>query len=411
MPPSRPQPPRLPAAPTPFSPQKFYEPPVPPELQQITGEEDGDWWTSNACFAVAAAALTLFPIANRGTKWIYPQYALPTLVTEDVSPAPLATTRPFTPPPIVITDDEVWVAPAVSFSPDEDYYTVTVQQQYPLAPQAFTDDDVPAGSLYAPPDEVAWAPFAALQWPFAAPTLDDVVIVPQPVVLQPDEDFWQWPPPVSASLVPFIPWQDEQTPALTGQPDEDLWWNQVPLQQFQYISPLPWAGDEQTPALYGVPDEVLWWNQTAPVLQAFLVPNPWFHQDDPAGSLYGPPDDVFWNPAAIQSWPVVQPFTDDETIVPQPGPFSPDEDLWLNFTPPPPWPFTRLTLWIYPQVTAPYGIDELHDWRVFTQQQWNITPAFTDDEIITTIPVPPPPQVITILRWGLGSRMEPPYNP
>jgi len=245
MPPSRPTPPKLPAAPTPFSPQKFYTPPHAPELQQYYGEEEGDWYAGvqmcgglrASIIATTAAVIILgFPSQNTASQLI---------TDEDYwqnSTAPVQQTFNY-PQPFSFDQSEIY--PQVTFQPDEDFYIVSVQQQYAPPPQLFTDPDEipagslygqpdedfwlnwtppvpqtfqwpnpwfhqddPAGSLYAPPDEVAWQPIIQQQWSFVQPITDDVIIVPQPAVFQPDEDYWFSFSPFQAISYQAMPFMD-----------------------------------------------------------------------------------------------------------------------------------------------------------------------------------------------------------
>jgi hypothetical protein len=142
--------------------------------------------------------------------------------------------------------------PALFGQMDEDFW------QNQVAPfvaayfiqQPFLDpDEIPAASLTATVDEYfGFNP--TLQAQYAPPQLlsEDFGIVPQPVVLQPDEDFWQNPiqPFVAPYLVPQ-PWQfDEQVPVLFAQFDEDFWLNLVAPVSASPYQPLPYWFDEGT---------------------------------------------------------------------------------------------------------------------------------------------------------------------
>jgi len=148
------------------------------------------------------------------------------------------------PQPFAFDQSEIVQTAVVTFQPDEDFYIVTVQQPQPQFTQPITSDEIPvgslyglpdevfwwnqtpplaltfaipapwfhqddpAGSLYAPPDDLAWQPIIQQQWSFIQPITDDVIIVPQPAVFQPDEDYWFSFSPFQAISYQAMPFMD-----------------------------------------------------------------------------------------------------------------------------------------------------------------------------------------------------------
>jgi hypothetical protein len=292
---------------------------------------------------------------------------------------PLTNARPF-------TDDEVIVPQPVAFTPDEDYWQNLLQpsvgtllwpnpwfhqddpagslsgqpdEDFPgpvpppvqltfLWPQQWTFDvQEPAGSLYVIPDESQWTPPSPWAVISAAAVTDDEVIVPQPVVFQPEEEFWsvaqpwpliwQWPQPGSFDPV-------DLTFLYT---DEDYW------QQFtiwtNWVRPLPLSFGDSDGVLPTV-DEDFWPQLLFPQLPL----NTWSNL-------------AFQAPA-------------DEIIVPQPTPLNFDEEFFA--------PLLPLNFWSY------------------IMQQWTYETVEWP-----TPPPPPVLPVTNVLRWGAGSRMMPPYSP
>jgi hypothetical protein len=162
------------------------------------------------------------------------------------------------------------------------------------------------------------------------------------------EEYWQNPvPPVPLSLTYPQPWIfDEQTPALFPQPDEDFWNNPVPPVPLTFQWPQQWTFDEQTPVLYAPANEEYWQNPVSPVPGSLTYPQQWIY-DEQIPALFSGMEEYYWqNPVApVSSYPVPFVFTDDFSLVPQPGAFEPDEDFWLNPVAPAPLTFTLVSPW------------------------------------------------------------------
>jgi hypothetical protein len=224
-------------------------------------------------------------------------------------------------------DEDFWINPVAPVP-----LTMLWPQQW-----AFEQNEQATG-LYGQPDEDFWTPQIPYQpWPAIPKALsDDDVIIPQPVFLYTDEDFWQNPtfPFWYQQGKLYLP-DPEELPAasLYGQPDEDFWVNPVaPVWWFN--RPLYLPDPEEVPAgsLHS-PEEDYWQNPVAPV-SATLRPFPAQDVEEiPAGSLYGQPDEDYWQnyvrPVSGFN-PPVQALTDDEIIVPQPVFIYTDEDFWIN---------------------------------------------------------------------------------
>src|SRR5207237_3810892 len=91
----------------------------------------------------------------------------------------------------------------------------------------------------------------------------------------------------------------EEIPAgsLSGQADEDFWWNPVPPQAASIYQRLPLGDPEELPAgsLFGKPDEDFWSNLVAPVAASNWWPQQFtFDVQEPAGQLFGQYDEDFW---------------------------------------------------------------------------------------------------------------------
>lgn len=129
--------------------------------------------------------------------------------------------------------------------------------------------------------------------------------------------------------------QDDPAGNLTATVDEYFWQNPVPPVAY-YVPPQQiWVWDEQIPAgsLTATVDEYYWQNPVAPVAGTSLYPQPWtFDEQIPAGSLHGQFDEDFWinlvPPVSSYVVPVI--FGYDDTIVPQPIVFIPEDFFWFN---------------------------------------------------------------------------------
>lgn len=186
--------PILPAARSPFSPQKFFEPLPPPTKGAVLPDDSDNWWAGvQNCFAsiaISAALLTGAQTAQAIAIVNLPQDDpagnLSVCPNEDYwqLAVPAAITQPQQP---FSQQDEIETV-AVVFEPDEDYWLVTPRPapaQTPQQPWYEQQETIPKL------DEDYWQflipqPVAAVPQVFS----DDSLIVPQPVVFEPDEDYW-----------------------------------------------------------------------------------------------------------------------------------------------------------------------------------------------------------------------------
>jgi hypothetical protein len=394
--------PILPATPSPFSPQKFFEPLPPPSGGAVIPDDSDSWWAgaqrffSSLSFAAALVTTTILTFPSQGVAsalctdedfWnnqvapVWQSFNPVYLPDAEYIPAGFLHGQPDEdfpgPLPAPVNVSFIWPQPFVfeqneqAFGlhgqPDEDFWNnpvfpVPLSFQWPN-PWQFEQHEQAFG-LHGQPDEDFYQPVAPWIFTNIIPVQNDELIVPQPGgVLSPDEDFWVNPTsPVPATLLWPSPWIfDLQDPAgnLYGQPDEDFWQNPVfPVGQFFAGLYLPDAEYLPAGSLYGQPDEDFWQNPVFPVWQSFVPVYLPDSEELPAGSLYGQPDEDFW----INSVPPVQTtfgpiYLPDVEELPAGSLYHPlDEDYWT----------TSVQL-----------------------QQWSAS-LFSDDEIIV-------PQVVTVL--------------
>jgi hypothetical protein len=214
--------------------------------------------------------------------------------------------------------------------------TVTASQTL-AASQQYRQDELPQTTVTFQPDEDYWQsppPQVVSTAPPVVFTDDDTII------FHPDEDYWGYsPPPYQAPAPPRVFTDDDVIipQAVSFQPDEDYWQAAIPPPQPPAIFPQPWTFDQQEPAgsLHGQPDEDYWINPVSPIPATMYLPLPLGDPEEiPAGSLHGQPDEDYWYPQLSPPLSPAPPrvFSDDELIVPQAVTFQPDEDYWLTFS-------------------------------------------------------------------------------
>jgi hypothetical protein len=177
----------LPATPSPFSPQKFFEPLPPPGKGAVLPDDSDNWWAGvQNCFASIAVAAALLVGAQTAQ-------AIATVNLPQDDPAGNLTVCPnedywtgrtqtiYLPPVQAFTDNDV-----ISVFVEELYWQVPVVQPVPAVLQAFADDSliVPQAVVFSPDEDYCWLllqPGVSQLPPIGAFNYDDV-IPPQPVV-------------------------------------------------------------------------------------------------------------------------------------------------------------------------------------------------------------------------------------
>ena len=285
---------------------------------------------------------------------------------------------------------------SASFPPtvDEDFWSNLVPPSAPAnflrLPYLPDPDEVPAGHFakFTSPDEDYWTNLGAGGWglgpagwgfapggklavPFPQlPYLPDVDEIPAgSLYAVPEEFYWQNPvAPASLAIfqrLPYLP-DPEEIPAggfaKFATPDEDFWppfaqapgGGQTAPAQWTLYQPLPYLPDaEEIPAgkLLGLVEELYWQNPVAPIAAANFQRLPYLPDPDeiPAGALaqFSTPDEDFWqNPVPSSLFPV--PFSIFQRLPYLPDPdeipaasliklTTPDEDYWTNPVAPAQW--------------------------------------------------------------------------
>jgi hypothetical protein len=167
---------------------------------------------------------------------------------------------PSTVPSFVDEEDHGWTASfqqtiasiaitavlAVSFSANVAQYAGSQHQ------------DDPAGSLTATADETyQLLPTIHIQYQAQQNLADDPVIVPQPVVFQPDEDYFLNPVQTFAvpNVLPQLWTFEEQYPFLHGAFDEDFWQNPNQTTSLIHVQPLIFDDQFVPQPVSGIVDE------------------------------------------------------------------------------------------------------------------------------------------------------------
>jgi hypothetical protein len=256
----------------------------------------------------------------------------------------------------------------------EEYYWQNPVQPIPaslLAPKPWIfDEQTPALSQPAvlPPDEDFYSP--PLPWKSIAPIVfsDDEVAAPEPL----DEDFWAAPPPWPTLAITKLFTDDDLALAqpVLFQPDEDFWKSGVAQVSGWWISKA--FSDDDLPLTQPVTlqaDEDFWFNPVLPIQAPSFCPQQWtFDVQEPAGNLSAQTDELFWAPQIPpQQWiRTPQAFSDDEVLEIAAVTFSPDEDYWQ------------------PRIQPPTGLWQIH---AFSDEDLIFSP--TEDEDYWQNPVLP----------------------
>jgi hypothetical protein len=202
-------------------------------------------------------------------------------------------------------------------------------------------EEIPAGKLYAVPDELYWqnpvAPVAASLFQVLPYRPDPEEIPAGKLYGCPTDDYWQNPvAPVPASMfvqLPYLP-DTEEIPAgkLYGAPTDDYW--QVPLGQAAPPLARLFTDTDDLPIAVAAfqPDEDSWQSVIAWPAAAFR-PIPTDLDDLPAASLSGQPDEDYWQNQVVPQQATLYlrlPLGDPEEVPAGSLSGQPDEDFWAN---------------------------------------------------------------------------------
>ena len=255
---------------------------------QIDDGADSWWAGAQRCFAGIALATALAASVFAAD--------LASGVQQDPEELPAGSLKNFSTP-----DEDYWQNPQIT------QITQTPPSFYQRLPYLPDPEEIPAGTLWAVPEEFYWqnpvAPVAAAIFQ-RLPYLPDPEELPAGSLLKftsPDEDYWQNPQITQITRIPPSLYQPlpvaagesaEVIPPVVFQPEEDFWKNPaapVPLA----FGPLYLPDPEEIPAgtLEGQPDEDYWQN---PQITQITQTPPSFYQPLPYSYDAGEPGQFHW---------------------------------------------------------------------------------------------------------------------
>lgn len=234
-------------------------------------------------------------------------------------------------------------APAFGGDENGDAWWAGVQRCFVAVPMATLAATVLSASLcwsaQQQNDDVAFAQaavdeaygprFVSIKTPRLISVWGSETAASAPVVVSPDEDYWQGyiPPLPIAKVLYLADLEDIPTGPLVGVPEQDPWIPPV-LQSRRPWTAVWWADVDAT---ISTPAEDESWSKWPPVLRSpsFLyLPDP---ETLPAGSLFGVPEQDTWTPPTVLRRPVWGTvwWSEDEVPVRTPA----EDDSWSWWTP------------------------------------------------------------------------------
>lgn len=320
--------------------EDFWLPRISPQLPSITAQppanddplagaskiafhsENAEWWVGVQSCAARFAIATLLALTSVATSQAIAVYSY----RQDDPAGNLK----------AVPEELYWQNPVAPAPP-----TILARSQ-----SAF-DVQEPSGNLHVQPEADFWTsgviPVSQAIWQPLPYFFSTEEVVPQPVLFQPDEDYWQgWTPPIAAANPCSQPFTDAgDATQLFGQFDEDFWSNPtfpVLASLFQRLPYLPDLDDLPMGALHGQFDEDFSQNLVSPIVTRNVWPQPFF---DSGEFVFGLAQEEYWcnQVAPIPATNLYpRPFFDaSETVF-----WQLDEDFWANLVSPRPlsnlWP-------------------------------------------------------------------------